>query len=240
MKSGKNIFKLSRSQWISVAVLASSLGLAAAVTLPFPTFTAGTPASATQVTQNFTTLATAVTTAEAALTAAQAQITALNGKLPLVFAATDTTLSGVIVTAGGRTTINSVPITVPAAGFLVISGFVFINNDGVANTYVLNPLIDGVDVFPGVSFQGVFNAAADGVFVAEFFTMSYTITVPITAGAHTIDQVAGPNGGTSNFFYNRNNLTILFLPSSQVTFTPLFVPAQTAVPQQVGSNPLGQ
>ena len=76
MKSGKSIFKLSRSQWISVAVLASSLGLAVAVTVP-NSFTAGTPASATQVNDNFTALVTAVTAAETALTTAQARITAL-------------------------------------------------------------------------------------------------------------------------------------------------------------------
>lgn len=59
MKSGRSIFKMSRSQWIGVAVLASSLGLAAAVTVP-NTFTAGTPISASAMNANFAALANAV------------------------------------------------------------------------------------------------------------------------------------------------------------------------------------
>jgi len=55
MKSGKSIFKLSRSQWIGVAVLASSMGLAAAVTVP-NIFSAGSTISASQVNANFAAL----------------------------------------------------------------------------------------------------------------------------------------------------------------------------------------
>jgi hypothetical protein len=55
MKSGKNIFKLSRSQWIGVAVLASSMGLAAAVTVP-NIFVPNTPISASQMNANFAAL----------------------------------------------------------------------------------------------------------------------------------------------------------------------------------------
>ncbi len=63
MKSVKNIFKLSRTQWISVAVLASSLGLAVAVTVP-NTFVANTLISATAVNDNFQALVSAVTAVE--------------------------------------------------------------------------------------------------------------------------------------------------------------------------------
>ena len=238
MKSGKSIFKLSRSQWISVAVLASSLGLALAVTVP-NTFTAGTPASATQVNDNFTALVTAVTAAEAALTTANAQIATLNSKLPLAWASSDTTPGGITITAGGKTEVNSVSINAPAAGFVVISGSVFINNGGASTALVLNPLIDGAELFLNAGFQASFTAAADLAGAAELFSLAYTITVPITAGAHTISQVAGPFFGTTDFFYNRNNLTVLFLPSSQVTYTPLAAPAQPGVAEQAGSNPFG-
>lgn len=217
MKSVKNIFKLSRAQWISVAVLASSLGLAVAVTLP-NIFVAGTTISAGQVNANFA---------------------ALNGALPLVWASTDTTGGGISITAGGKTEVNSVSINAPAAGFVVISGSVFINNGGVSTPLVLNPLIDGAELFPTAGFQASFTAAADLAGAAELFSLAYTITIPIAAGAHTVSQVAGPFFGTTDFFYNRNNLTVLFLPGSQVTYTPLAAPAQPGVAEQAGSNPFG-
>jgi hypothetical protein len=77
MKSLKKLLKLSRGQWISVAVLASSLGLAVAVTIPSTPFVAGTPASASEVNANFTTLATAVTTLETKVNALPRTIVAL-------------------------------------------------------------------------------------------------------------------------------------------------------------------
>lgn len=214
MKSETSIIKLSRSQWISVAVLASSLGLAAAVTIP-NVFTAGTTISASQVNANFN---------------------ALNGALPLVWASTDQGAGGTVV-AAGTTTINSVSINAPSAGNLLVSGSVFVNNEDVAGCYLLNLLIDGA-VFSGHAFLADFCAAGNlaTASVAELFTLSYSITVPITAGAHTIAQTL--NGGA--LFYNKNNLTVLFLPSSQVTVTPAFAAARTAVPDEVGSNQTGQ
>ena len=212
MESRKNIFKLTRSQWISVAVLASSLGLAIAVTIP-NTFTAGTTISASAVNANFN---------------------ALNSALPLVWAATDTGSAGTTLVAAGRTIINSVPINAPSAGNLVVSGMVFVNNNDVAQSYTLNLLIDGAG-YSGHAFQADFFAAAGGAGVAELFTLSYSITVPITAGAHTIAQDVGP-AGTASYFYNKNHLTVLFLPSAQVTFTPL----HAAIPEQPGSSQDGQ
>jgi hypothetical protein len=63
-KKRKGTFELSRSQWISVAILASSIGIAAAVTIP-NTFTAGTTISAAQVNDNFAALATEINTLRA-------------------------------------------------------------------------------------------------------------------------------------------------------------------------------
>jgi hypothetical protein len=228
MKSGKSIFKLSRSQWISVAVLASSLGLAVAVTVP-NSFIAGTPASATQVNDNFTALVTAVTAAEAALTTANAQIATLNSKLPLLWASSDTGTLGVNVVAGGRTTVNSLSITAPSDGFLVISGHVFVNGGELLRDFSSNLLVDGAG-YSGHASQGFMTSVEGGA--ADLFSLSFTVTVPITAGAHTIDQDVGPVGGTANYFYNRNHLTATFFPSSQATFTPV----QAGLSTQAGSS----
>ena len=77
MKSGKKLLKLSRSQWISVAVLASSLGLAVAVTIP-NTFTTGTAISSAQMNANFSALATAVNNSNLSAASSATAVTALS------------------------------------------------------------------------------------------------------------------------------------------------------------------
>ncbi len=60
--------KVTRTQLISAVVLASSIGVSLAVTIPV-TFTAGTAAKAADVNSNFSALATAVTALETKLSA---------------------------------------------------------------------------------------------------------------------------------------------------------------------------
>jgi hypothetical protein len=126
MKSGKSIFKLSRSQWTSIAVLASSLGVAAAVTLPFPTFTAGTPISASQVNANFAALANAQLSAADSATA----VTALS------------------VTA---VELLGIDFTCPADGFVLAQGHTVVDITHVAGTgeNVFVKLSTAVETGPG-------------------------------------------------------------------------------------------
>ena len=109
VKSGKSIFKLSRSQWISVAVLASSLGLAAAVTIP-NTFVPGATISAAQVNANF-----AATVQNKSVATCSAEV--FNVALTATIA-----------------DINSVSITVPGPGTVLVSGSgtFSVNNNGTA------------------------------------------------------------------------------------------------------------
>lgn len=202
------------------ALAALFLGIvtvAYAVTLP-NTFTTGTAISSSQVNANFT---------------------ALNAGLPLIWADTDNTFGGTILTATALFTANSVSITVPAGGgFIVISGSAFVNNNTAAVIdYVLNPRIDGVNVIS--DFAAYRALPADGT--GDVGSLSYTLTVPITAGAHTVSQVLGPHTGTADFFYNRQNLTVLFIPASQGSVTPVITPFNVnAVPgvneSSVGDN----
>ncbi len=95
LKSGRKLLKLSRGQWISVAVLASSLGLAAAVTIP-NTFVTGAVISSSQMNDNFTALAT------------QSGIRFSNNTLETAATSTDTVMQALTITA-------------PTAGFLVVN-----------------------------------------------------------------------------------------------------------------------
>jgi hypothetical protein len=196
MESRKNIFKLNRSQWISVAVLASSLGVAAAVSLT--TFTPGTTISATAVNAN---------------------LTALNNALPQVWASTDSASAGTTVTPATSTpqTINTVSINVPTSGHLIISGSAFVNNGSVAALYNLIPLIDGVSPGGPVFAATVFTQGDTGGVGADIGSLAYTMTVPVTTGAHTVSQQifavsAAGTPASVTFFYNANNLTVVYVP----------------------------
>ncbi len=46
----------------------------------------------------------------------------------------------------GRVEVNTVAITAPSAGFLIISGHAFVNNDSAATSYVIVPKLDGTGV----------------------------------------------------------------------------------------------
>jgi hypothetical protein len=228
MEPGKNFFKLSRSQWISVAVLASSLGVAAAVSLT--TFTAGTTISASAVNANFT---------------------ALNNALPQVWASTDSTAGGVTVSATATPqTVNSVSINVPAGGHLIIAGSVFINNDSTTVgglLYNLNPLIDGIPVPNAAFIAAAFTAPDTGGVGADSATLSYSVTTPVTAGSHTVSQQvfaiipATTAAATATYFYNHYDLTVVFVPqisgftAAQAPFgesAPAGLPGKTGTPQE--------
>ncbi len=98
MKSVKNIFKLSRTQWISVAVLASSVGLAAAVTVT--SFTSGTLISASAMNANFTALVNALPAVKTLQTTSSGLFPAAEGDLR-TFPVTTLGAGQVVITMSG-------------------------------------------------------------------------------------------------------------------------------------------
>ncbi len=183
------------------ALAALFLGIvtvAYAVTLP-NTFTAGTAISSSQVNANFT---------------------ALNAGLPLVRAQRDTTDLGTTETNVGMLQINSVSITAPVDGILVISGTAFANNDSAFPVdMALLARVDGVGANGVTTMHAWVDMPANGV--GDQTTLSYTIATLITAGIHTVSQDMGPVSGTASFFHNRESLVVMFFPSSQGTVTIL-------------------
>ncbi len=112
---------------------------------------------------------------------------------------------------------NSVTITAPTAGYLIISGHAFVNNQDASRDYVLVPYVDGAT--SNGLWGAEFRAAADGAGAAELFELSYTKPVAVTAGAHTVTQRLGPTTGTATFFHNNEELTVLFVPNGSITTT---------------------
>jgi hypothetical protein len=137
----------------------------------------------------------------------------------LLFASRDTTNGGTSETAAGRIEVNSVAISVPLDGYLVISGGAFVNNqNGTDLQYALNAKLDGANAL-----------VQDWTAVTSFETgteqnrgnFTYTITVPVTAGSHTVTQEVGPYSGTATFFHNQESLTIQYFPGTSSSVAPL-------------------
>jgi hypothetical protein len=130
----------------------------------------------------------------------------------LVWASTDAGTPGTTITAGPAAEINSVDIDVPVDGVLVISGTSFLNNLGPAAIYRLRPFVDGSTVD---SHQAAIEVQATGA-AGDQVNVSYTVTVPITAGEHTVSQTIGQTADAT-FFFNRNHLTVTFVAAGSVS-----------------------
>ena len=119
----------------------------------------------------------------------------------------DSTTVGVTVNFSTSPVINTVTFTAPSAGFITVSGQAFINDEAVPGVYELIPQLDGSNI----SANGW--ATAHTSAGSELFTLNFSISSPVTAGAHTVtDLINGP--GTS--FYNENNMNVLFAPTGGV------------------------
>lgn len=166
--------------------------------------------AATAVDAEHATSADTATNADSAAEADHAaDADALEGKTldevaPIVWSQTDGSLGG--VDASDTTEINSIDIVAPVAGFITISGSVFISPGGAGLTD-LTAKIDGVAVDPPGSTFTV-TETADG---SADYTMAYTVTMPVAAGSHTVSQELF--GAMPGYFHNHEYLTVMFVPT---------------------------
>ncbi|MGH2663167.1 MAG: hypothetical protein ACRDH8_10265 [Actinomycetota bacterium] len=129
--------------------------------------------------------------------------------------AQDDPTAGYVEDATAATTLNTVSITAPTAGFFIISGQVDIDNDdGEANFATLDVTIDGADATP--NGRAAASELDEDANVMDEVTLGYTITRAVTAGGHTVTQVAQC---CTNFDYDGNELTVQFVPSGAVART---------------------
>jgi len=153
--------------------------------------------------------------------------------VPILRAQQDADRSGYPVT--GTTEVNRVAIEVPVDGVLMISGTAYVNSSAPAD-YILNPKVDGSDATP--AGWGAFYFASGSGDPGSRFTLSYTVSQPVSAGSHTVSQELGPHGGGRvAFFYNNNELSVMFVPGSQAA---VHSAAATAAAQSAGTTPTGQ
>jgi hypothetical protein len=158
---------------------------------------------------------------------------------PVLRAQEDATDVG--TTVSGTTEVNSVPIEVPVDGVLLISGTAYVNSfEESAIDYILNPKVDGSDATPygWGAFQnaGVGSPMGNGA-PGSRFTLSYTVSQPVGAGSHTVSQELGQYSGVpAEFFYNQNELSVMFVPGSRASV--ISAPAAAAARDDL--SPTGQ
>ncbi|MGH2662036.1 MAG: hypothetical protein ACRDH8_04385 [Actinomycetota bacterium] len=117
----------------------------------------------------------------------------------------------------GPTQINSVSITAPSAGLLVISGKAFVENNtaGLNRLFELDALLDGSSLSSGGrAIATLFLNVPDSV--PDRGSVSYTVVRPVTAGAHTVTQQIETPGVNADYVYDDNELTVLFVPTGGV------------------------
>ena len=121
-------------------------------------------------------------------------------------------------TNSGLRTVNTVTLTAPTAGFLIISGSVFLANQQTSTVdYGLAPFVDGAPATGPL--WGARVTAPPFAGGAQFFPLSYTRPVSVTEGTHTVTQQLGPAGSAASFVYNGEELTVLFVPTGSLNVT---------------------
>ena len=136
---------------------------------------------------------------------------------PIAVAEVDNTLGG--TTIATPTTINTLSITVPANGVLIITGTAVIvaNADGL---YAIETYVGGTEIGV-VSAADDFTTANDDLDATEW--LSYTTAAAVTPGTYTVSQKIGKMDSSSgdliagSLFYNGNTMTVNFVPGGTVS-----------------------
>jgi hypothetical protein len=143
----------------------------------------------------------------------QGQVGPAGPNLEQVFAQKDGGSSGTPISTSGRKEVNRVTFNAPSNGALVISGHAFVSNSSASvQPFVLEAKLDGVDTTQ-TGWNATIELGAAGA--ASNDELSYATTVPVTAGAHDVEQFIGPYYATAtSFFYNNQELTVMFVPNA--------------------------
>ena len=127
--------------------------------------------------------------------------------LPLVRAQKDPTpfLSDTVSAMSAQT--NSVSITAPTDGVLMIFG----------SMWLYNPSTDQQSFSARIRLDGDEEAHVDASNVPANRSagLSPSVTLPVAAGQHTVALEAVRSGGSGNWSYTSNNLSVMFVPAGR-------------------------
>jgi hypothetical protein len=127
--------------------------------------------------------------------------------LPLVRAQKDPTpfLSDTVSGMSAQT--NSVSIDAPTNGVLMVFGSMWLYNPGTeVQSFSARIRLDG---------QEEAHVDASNVPPSRSSGLSPSVTLPVSAGQHTVTLDAVQSGSTENWSYTSNNLSVMFVPQGQ-------------------------
>lgn len=131
--------------------------------------------------------------------------------LPLVRAQKDPTpfLSDTVTGSNAQT--NSVSINAPTDGVLMIFGSMWLYNPGTEDQYFTSRIrVDGEEET---------HVDVSGVGPSKGANLTPNVTLPVSAGQHTVGLDAGRAGGSGDWSYTSNNLTVMFVPAGRAAMT---------------------
>ena len=138
----------------------------------------------------------------AASTATNLSADELDGKDPSPF------LSDTVSTMSAQT--NSVSITAPTNGVLMASGNVWLYNPSTAQqSFSARIRLDGEEA----------HIDASNVDPSSSAGLTPNVTLPVSAGQHTVSLDAVRSGGSGDWSYTSNNLSVMFVPAERGAVT---------------------
>ena len=139
----------------------------------------------------------------AASTATNLSADELDGKDPSPF------LSDTVSTMSAQT--NSVSITAPADGILMVSGDVWLYNPSTAQqSFSARIRLDGEEEA---------HMDTSNVDPSRSAGLAPNVTLPVSAGKHTVSLDAVRSGGSGDWSYASNNLSVMFVPGERGAVT---------------------
>lgn len=146
---------------------------------------------------------------------------------PIVFSSPDLDTGG--TTVNGDQEMNSLMISLPMDGFLVVSGQVFVNNqDPTRGFWVdVSPMLDGTSAVSPAPFASRMYFPGNNV-ANDQGTVSFTVSFAVPAGMHVLSMAVRPTNDGLRYFYNSNFLTATFFPGAVSPALAMPQPAMSA------------
>ena len=106
---------------------------------------------------------------------------------------------------------NTVSITAPTGGVLMVSG----------NVWLYNPSTEAQSFSARIRLDGEEEAHIDTSNVDPSSSAGLTpnVTLPAGAGQHTVSLDAVRSGGSGDWSYTSNNLSVMFIPAERGAVT---------------------
>jgi hypothetical protein len=132
--------------------------------------------------------------------------------LPFLRAQKDVRPDNTQAQTGSSATANTVPIMAPTDGYFVISGSVELFNYDTSTDqiFVLRATIDGAQTA---------GEAAVRLRPGDTVTQAFNVTVPVSAGQHSVTTEVLRATGSGSWYFNRNYLNVMFVPQGRGAVT---------------------